>query len=60
MSNYGTGIPRIDQDRQKVFPGKAFFMFFTHQDWVAWVRSANRRPVWAKGGLEYVTDRYGY
>ena len=53
-----TGIP----DAWKwgdLFPGRAGFFMFSHQQWVAWVRTHDGDGHWADW-LDYVGSRYGY
>jgi len=53
-----TGIP----DAWKwgdLFPGRAGFSVFSHQQWVAWVRSHDNDGQWTDW-LRYVESRYGY
>ena len=55
------GIKRVDQDWADLFRGKAPFRAFSHQEWVAWVRSKGGGPSdWCKDWLVYMEDRYGY
>ncbi len=42
-----------------LFNGKTRFALFTHQDWVAWVRSSNPSSQW-RDWLDYVEKRYGF
>jgi hypothetical protein len=48
----------VSKDWGRLFKGKARFVSFTHQDWVAHVRATTDRPGWANEWLEYVSDRY--
>jgi len=53
-----TGIP----DAWKwgdLFPGMVGFCVFSHQQWVAWVRTYDDDGQWADW-LDYVGSRYGY
>lgn len=52
-----TGIADIRSDWQALFPGRARFGAFTHQECVAWVET---RPAgeWAEWRA-YVRERYG-
>jgi hypothetical protein len=52
-----TGIPDA-WEWGDLFPGKAEFCVFSHQQWVAWVR-AHDDGKWADW-LDYVGSRYGY
>jgi hypothetical protein len=52
-----TGIPDA-WNWGDLFPGKAEFRVFNHQQWVAWVR-AHDDGKWADW-LDYVGSRYGY
>lgn len=42
-----------------LFPGKAEFKTFSHQQWVSWVREHDGDGEWA-GWLKYVEARYEY
>lgn len=52
-----TDLPDV-HDWGTLFPGKAGFEVFTHQEWVAWVRAHARRE-WADW-LGYVDSRYEF
>ena len=53
-----TGIADV-RDWGDLLRGRARFAVFTHQQWVAWVRTHNRDGLWADW-LSYVESRYGY
>ena len=53
-----TGIADV-RDWGDLFRGRARFAVFTHQQWVAWVRTHDRDGLWADW-LSYVESRYGY
>jgi hypothetical protein len=53
-----TGIADV-REWGKLFPGKAGFAVFSHQDWVAWVLKHDHTGGWS-GWLDYVKARYGY
>ena len=53
-----TGLPDL-RHWGDLFRGRTRFAVFTHQDWVAWVRTHDRDGQWADW-LSYVESRYGY
>ncbi len=52
-----TGIADIGSEWKLLFPGKAGFVSFTHQQWVEWVRGHNHQGLWNKW-LSYISKRY--
>ena len=52
-----TGVEAVDRDWQRLFPGKAHFATFTHQQWVTWV--ASHEGIVRADWLTYVRNRYG-
>jgi hypothetical protein len=52
-----TGLTNIKNDWSKLFPGKAQFATFTHQEWVSWVAKHNQAGTW-NNWLQYVRRRY--
>ncbi|HEY2806592.1 MAG TPA: hypothetical protein VGI92_12115 [Gemmatimonadales bacterium] len=54
-----TGVDDFATGWGRLFGGKAKFATWTHQEWVAWVRTHDSSGVWGDW-LEYVEARYGY
>ena len=51
------GLTNIKDDWSKLFPGKARFATFMHQEWVSWVAEHNQTGTW-DNWLQYVRQRY--
>lgn len=57
--SHSTGLEDISRNWAQLFPGKAHFRVFTHQDWVKWVGGHDSDGKWAEW-LKYVRGRYGF